>query len=104
MQPPATLEATMTYEVIVEGFVLQVEVTHCENIPPCFNGWNSDWDFYGSRELEFKVKSAICYDDDGVRMNVEQSLEAIAVHYGKQIETALWVEIDATKRRERWVA
>mgnify|MGYP001103771032 CR=1 FL=1 len=94
----------MTYEVIVEGFVLQVEVTHCENIPPCFNSWNSDWDFYGSRELEFKIESAICYDDDGVRMNVEQSLEAIASHYGQQIETALWVEIDAQSRRQRWVA
>lgn len=97
----------MEHEVIVEGFVLQVEVTHCENIAPCFNAWNSDWDFYGSRELEFKVLSAICYDDDGVRMDVPpHQLPVVAHQYGKQIETALWVEIDALQRRRngRWAA
>ncbi|WP_077045243.1 hypothetical protein [Pseudomonas sp. KK4] len=98
----------MTYEVIVEGFVLQVEVTHCENIPPALNSWNSDWDFYGSRELEFKVVSAICYDDDGVRMSAQPywSLAALTQEYGREIETALWVEIDANTRRRhgRWAA
>jgi hypothetical protein len=95
----------MEHEVIVEGFVLQVEVTHCENIPPCFNGWNSDWDFYGSREIEFKVVSGICYDDDGIRMDVDfLALPLLAQQYGRQIETALWVEIDANKRRVRWAA
>ena len=59
----------MTYEVIVEGFVLQVEVTNCESIPPNPNSWASDWEFYGSRELEFVVVSGITYDADGVRMD-----------------------------------
>ncbi|NMZ78429.1 hypothetical protein HBO26_03785 [Pseudomonas mandelii] len=95
----------MTYEVIVEGFVLQVEVTRCENIPPVFNGWNSDWDFYGSRELEFKVDSAICYDEEGKRMDVDPlALPLLAKQYGREIETALWVEIDANTRRARWAA
>ncbi|KIQ57768.1 hypothetical protein [Pseudomonas fluorescens] len=95
----------MEYEIVVEGFVLQVEVTHCENIPPCFNSWNSDWDYYGSRELEFKVESAICYDDDGVRMDVAQwQLPVLAQQFCKPIETALWIEIDALSRRQRWVA
>ncbi|MDI2594997.1 hypothetical protein POF45_26760 [Pseudomonas sp. 681] len=95
----------MTYEVIVEGFVLQVEVTHCENIPPAFNAWNSDWDFYGSREVEFKVLSGICYDEDGVRMDVDHlALPLLTNQYGKHIETALWIEIDARLRRVRWAA
>lgn len=98
----------MEHEVIVEGFVLQVEVTHCENIPPCFNSWNSDWDFYGSRELEFKVKSAFCYDDGGVRMSAQPywSLAALEKQFGPQIETALWIEIDALQRSRngRWAA
>jgi hypothetical protein len=95
----------MEHEVIVEGFVLQVEVTHCENIAPVFNGWNSDWDFYGSRDLEFKVLSAICYDDDGVRMDVpDHQLRVVSHQHCGQIETALWVEIDACKRRSRWAA
>ncbi|WP_085701941.1 hypothetical protein [Pseudomonas sp. B15(2017)] len=95
----------MEHEVIVEGFVLQVEVTHCESIPPCFSAWNSDWDFYGSCELEFKVLSGICYDDDGMRMDVPaHQLPVIANQLDKQIETALWVEIDSNQRRSRWAA
>ncbi|MFW9085608.1 hypothetical protein ACOI7N_13740 [Pseudomonas sp. P2758] len=95
----------MTYEVIVEGFVLQVEVTHCENTPPCPGTWSSDWDAQGCRELEFKVLSGICYDDDGARMDVSRSDLAPFIWLNSQaIETALWVEIDAINRRQRWVA
>jgi hypothetical protein len=102
---PATTEATMTYEVIVEGFVLQVEVTHCENTSPCPGDWSSDWDAQGCRELEFKVESGICYDDDGIRMDVDPlGLRLVFMQYGRQIETALWLEIDANTRRERWAA
>lgn len=93
----------MTYEVIVEGFVLQVEVTRCENEPPCPSSWNSDWDAQGSRELEFKILSAITYDDDGKRQNFF-GYDGLAQQYGRQIETALWVEVDAQRRRERWAA
>lgn len=95
----------MDYEVIVEGFVLQVEVTHCVNIPPSPGSWNSDWDAQGERELEFKLNSAICYDEDGIRMDVGLSALPVLSHqYSRQIETALWVEIDAQRRRGRWAA
>ncbi|MCB2251816.1 hypothetical protein KTQ74_07920 [Pseudomonas chlororaphis] len=95
----------MTYEVIVEGFVLQVEVTYCENTPPCPGTWSSDWDAQGCRELEFKVLSGICYDDDGVRMDVDLlALPLVSLQYGRQIEVALWLEIDAQQRRGRWAA
>lgn len=95
----------MTYEVIVEGFVLQVEVTHCENKLPQPGTWSSDWDAMGSRDLEFKVESGICYDDAGNRMDVDSlALPFLAQQYGRHIETALWVEIDAIKRRQRWAA
>ncbi|WP_248769101.1 hypothetical protein [Pseudomonas sp. MWU12-2345] len=95
----------MTYEVVVEGFVLDVEVTHCENVPPCPGTWNSDWDAMGTRELEFTVVSAICYDEDGVRMDVERHLlPLLAKQYGPQIELSLWIEIDAKTRLQRWAA
>jgi len=95
----------MTYEVIVEGFVLQVEVTHCVNEPARPGTWDSDWDAQGCRELEFKVLSGITYDDDGVRMDVPGwQLPALAYQYGHQIDLALWIEIDAQRRRERWAA
>lgn len=96
----------MEHEIVVEGFVLQVEVTHCVNEPPCPGSWNSDWDAQGERELEFKLVSAFCYDDDGIRMSAQPywSLAALEKQYGPQITLALWHEIDARKRRERWAA
>lgn len=95
----------MEHEIVVEGFVLQVEVTHCVNQPARPWTWDSDWDAQGERELEFKLVSGICYDEDGVRMDVpDYRLPVLAHQYGPQIELALWVEIDARKRRERWAA
>lgn len=95
----------MEHEVIVEGFVLQVGVTHCVNEPPRPSTWDSDWDAQGCRELEFKVVSAITYDEDGIRMDVPGwQLPVLAKQLGPQIELALWVEIDARTRRQRWAA
>lgn len=95
----------MEHEIVVEGFVLQVEVTHCVNEPPCYGSTNSDWDAQGSRELEFNLVSGICYDEDGARMDVpDYQLPVLAHQYGPQITLALWVEIDAIKRRQRWAA
>lgn len=95
----------MIYEVIVEGFVLQVEVTHCENTAPSPGSWQSDWDCLGGRELEFVVVSGVAYDDDGIRMDVSPyDCYVVAEQYAKQIELALWVEIDAHTRRQRWAA
>ena len=45
----------MEHEIVVEGFVLQVEVTHCVNEPARPGSWDSDWDAMGDRELEFKL-------------------------------------------------
>lgn len=95
----------MDYEVIVEGFVLQVEVTHCINEPARPGTWDSDWDAQGCRELEFKLISAICYDEDGIKLDVDlRQLPVLAHQLGQQIEAALWFEIDSRRRRERWVA
>ena len=39
------------------------------------------------------------------KFNVSQSdHDSLAQQYGKQIEAALWVEIDAQQRRSRWAA
>jgi hypothetical protein len=92
----------MEYEIVVEGFVLQVEVTVLADDPPRPNSWDSDWDAQGDRELEFKLLSAKCYDDDGVPMDVPSwQLPVLAHQYYTPINIALWVEIDALKRRER---
>ena len=95
----------MTYEVIVEGFVLQVEVTNCENTPPNPRSWASDWEFQGSRELEFVVVSGITYDADGIRMDAPANeLAEAAEQYTSQIEAELWHQIDSHTQRQRWAA
>ena len=96
----------MEHEIAVDGFYLQVEVNVLADDPPCPDSRNSDWDAQGERELEFKIVSAICYDDDGVRMTCSRqwSTASLAHHYCPQITAALWFEIDALKRRQRWAA
>lgn len=95
----------MDYEVIVEGFVFQVEVTHCINEPARPGTWDGDWDAQGCRELEFKLESAVCYDEDGNKLDVDpRQLPVLTHQFGQQIEAALWFEIDSRRRRERWVA
>jgi hypothetical protein len=90
----------VNHEIIVEGFVLQVEVTYCEDIPPAGIA-------NGSRELTFNVVAGTMYDADGVPMDVcqmELAVIAESVDYVPMIEKALWYEIDARKCRQRWAA
>ncbi|AVJ20977.1 MULTISPECIES: hypothetical protein [Pseudomonas] len=91
----------MTYEVIVEGYVLQVEVTWLEEaLPTEYRN--------GSRELTFNVLSGTMYDADGIPMDVcqlELAVIAESKEYVPMIEKALWHEIDARARRnQRWAA
>ena len=85
----------MNYEIAVEGVVLQVEVISCVNINPSWNTWNSDWDFYSTRELRWRAVSGITYDDDGVPMDVpsDQLAEAAKAN-ATAIEREIWFEID----------
>lgn len=87
----------MTCEVIVEGYVLQVEVTSCEE------ALASEYR-NGSRELTFNVVSGTMYDGDGIPMDVcqmELAVIAESDEFIPMIEKALWHEIDALKRRQR---
>lgn len=98
-------EAIMTYEIIVEGLVLDVEVTHCENAPPQPSNRDSDWDCMGTRELEYKVLSGFTYDENGKRETVYTCcLDEAAKDLDTAIRVALWHEIDSRMRRSRWAA
>ena len=85
----------MEHEIVVEGFVLQVEVTYCEEaLPAEYRN--------GSRELTFNVLSGTMYDADRIPMDVcqmELAVIAESKEYVPMIEKALWFEIDARKRR-----
>ena len=83
----------MTYEVIVEGYVLQVEVTYCEEALP------SEYR-NGSREITFTIPSGTMYDADRIPMDVcqmELAVIAESKEYVPMIERELWFEIDARK-------
>lgn len=85
----------MNYEIAVEGVALLVEVTYCMNVNPSWNTWTSDWDLYGTRELEWHVVSGVTYDDDGVPIDVPAHyLNAIARVNAVAIEREIWFEID----------
>ena len=90
----------MHYEVIIEEFVLQVEVTHCVNYPANTGSWDSDWDNFGERELEFKVISAITYDQHGIRTVATESEYGPAVkHFSPQIKVSIWQQIYSNFKR-----
>ncbi len=90
----------MNHEIVVEGYVLQVEVTWLEEaLPTEYRN--------GSRELTFTVVAGTMYDADGVPMDVcqmELAVIAESKDYIPMIEKALWYEIDARKCRQRWAA
>lgn len=93
----------MIHDIVVDGFALAVEVLHCVNIPPALGSRDSDWDAQGEREIEFRVVSAVEYDERGRKLLVSPS-DPLLTQYGPQIETALWFEIDSRARRQRWAA
>lgn len=54
------------YEVSIDEFVLQCEVTYLEDVPPTPGIDTSDWDAYGYRKMELQVISGQVYDEEGV--------------------------------------
>lgn len=58
----------MTYTVSIEQYELKVKITHMEVVEGNSSSWDSDWDYYGYREMEFEVVSGLVYDEDN---NVE---------------------------------
>ena len=89
----------MTYEVIIEEFVLRCDVTRCLDIPPCHGTWASDWDAQGTRDLEFEVVGVKTYDEDGVPLALEpgQCTDRLD-ELGATIEAELWRQIKADAR------
>lgn len=92
----------MSYEIAVEGVVIQAEVTSCINEPPRPWVTDSDWDAQGCRELEWQAVSGVTYDDDGVPMDVPaDELAMIAEANAVAIEREIWFEIDNRGSRRR---
>lgn len=81
----------MTYEVIIEDYVLQCRVTYHSVTKPNPNSWASPEDFYGHQELEFEVASGFMYDEDGGRVDMgKNACAGVAEQYAEEIEEILW--------------
>lgn len=92
----------MTYEVIIEEFVLEVFIATIVDVKPSLGTWSSDWDHNGYRELEFEVWSGKTYDDDGIPMDLGRNgCAAAAEQYAEEIEAELWRQIDEANAGRR---
>jgi hypothetical protein len=92
------LEATMTYEVIIEDYVLQCDISSCVSVKGDPTSWASPADFYGYNEMEFEIVSGYTYDEDGKPVDIgKNGCAAIAERLAEEIEEKLWEQV-ATAR------
>ena len=49
----------MSKTVCIEQYELEIEITSCVSVAPNHNCRDSDWDYYGYREMEFEVVSGV---------------------------------------------
>ena len=87
----------MNHKIDLDEFVLLVEITDLTNTPPDPTSLDSPDDFYGCRELEFKVVSGIGYDENGTVELTASELEAAGEQYAELIEDRLWTIVDDAK-------
>ncbi|EKT4494982.1 hypothetical protein QEM27_002712 [Pseudomonas putida] len=95
----------MAYEVIVEEYVLQCEITHSISVKGDPGSWASPEDFYGYREMEFEIVSGNTYDADGNPVGLgKNDCTAVADKYAEEIEEILWeyLEDKAAAEAEDW--
>lgn len=86
----------MTYEVIIEDFVLQCEITDCTSVKGDPTSWASPADFYGCQEIEFEIVSGYTYDADGKPEDIgKNGCAAIAERLAEEIEELLWEQAEA---------
>jgi hypothetical protein len=89
----------MVYDVCFDEYVLQCEVTYLEDEPPAPWATSSDWDAYGSREMEFIVISGQIINEHGVAIDAgRNACAAVAEKYAELIEDDLWRQLQANRQ------
>jgi len=85
----------MIFEIDLDEYRLAVEVTHCLDVKPDYRSWDSDWDYYGYREMEFEVISGSVFDEDGNETELGRNgCAGVAEQYAEDIEDRLWTLIE----------
>lgn len=85
---------SMSRTVCIEQYTLEVEITSLTVVKGNSSTWDSDWDYYGYREMEFEVLGAVEYDEDGdsVELSKERCAE-LAERFADTIEEKLWDQL-----------
>lgn len=88
----------MRFEIDLDEYRLSVEVTNCLDVKPDYRCRDSDWDYYGYREMEFEVISGSVFDEDGNETELDlNGCAAVADEHAERIEDRLWNMIDAKR-------
>ncbi|VVP31357.1 hypothetical protein [Pseudomonas fluorescens] len=86
------------YEVTIEAYVLQCEITELADVEPNPATWTSDWDAQGYRELEFRVVAGVVFDEFDAPLDLGRNgCAELAERYAEFIEEELWRQIDAER-------
>ena len=84
----------MSRTVCIDQYTLEVEITSCVAVPGDSSTWDSDWDYYGYREMEFEVVGGVSEDEDGNETDLDRNdCAAVAEQYAEEIEYALWNQL-----------
>ena len=85
---------SMSRTVCIEQYTLEVEITSLTVVKGNSSTWDSDWDYYGYREMEFEVVSGVSEDEDGNETDLDRTAcAAVAGQYAEEIEDALWNQL-----------
>jgi hypothetical protein len=88
----------MIYEVTIEEFVLQCNVTHCVSVKGDPNSWASPDDYYGYNEMEFEIVGGYTYDENDNVVDIgKNACAAIAEKWAEEIEEKLWDQVAAAR-------
>lgn len=80
-----------TIEVSLDEYELTVEVHSVTDVKGDPSTWDSDWDYYGYREIEFDVVSGGSTDEGGNETELtKEQLAKIQNKYCDIIEQKLW--------------
>ena len=82
---------SMSRTVCIEQYTLEVEITSMTVVKGDSSTWDSGWDYYGYREMEFEVVAGTEFDEDGNSTELSKARCAeLAEQYADTIEDNLW--------------
>jgi len=91
----------MHHKIEIDEYLLQIEITDLTDIKADPASWDSPEDFYGCRELEFRVVSGEVYDEDGKASDLDaEGCAEVADQHAELIEDLLWQIVDGQKEAE----